>query len=106
MTTKTFYKKFLLALPILFIISFSLLLYLYVDPENFINLIGLENAYILMFLTAFVGGLTTFNFIPYYSIIILLVSAGLNPLYVGAASAVGVMCGDTFSYFVGYSAVV
>ncbi len=103
MKINNFFKKILPLLPVIFIIVFSVILFIYVDPQNLINFVGLENAYLMMFLTAFLGGLSTFNFIPYYSVVLLLVNAGLNPFYVGATSAVGVMCGDSFSYFMGYS---
>ena len=81
----------------------SLIIYLYVDTEALFKIIGTANSYLMMFVIAFLGGMTTFNFIPYYSVIFLLVSAGLNPFFVGLCSAIGVICGDTFSYYMGYS---
>jgi membrane protein YqaA with SNARE-associated domain len=103
MYIKIFWKKIIPILPLLFVITFTILAYNYVDTQSLLNWVGLENAYLMMFLISMAGGLTTFNFIPYYSVIILLVTAGLPPLYVGFASALGIMCGDTFSYFMGYS---
>ncbi len=103
MPFENFSKKIIHLLPFLFVILFTVLAYIYVDTKSLLDWIGLENAHLMMFLISFAGGLTTFNFIPYYSVIILLVSAGLNPLYVGIYSALGIMCGDTFSYFMGYS---
>jgi membrane protein DedA with SNARE-associated domain len=103
MYLKIFWKKIVPILPFIFVIAFTILAYNYVDTQRLLNWIGLENAYLMMYLISFAGGLTTFNFIPYYSVIILLVSAGLPPVYVGIASALGIMSGDTFSYFMGYS---
>lgn len=103
MNVKLYIQKIVPILPLLFVIAFTIFAYSYVDTQSLLTWIGLENAYLMMFLIAFAGGLTTFNFIPYYSVIILLVTAGLSPLYVGIASALGVMFGDSFSYYMGYS---
>lgn len=96
-------KIFLPLLPFFFLLITSACIYFYVDTDTLLEIIGTKNSYLMMFVIAFLGGLTTFNFIPYYSVIFLLVNAGLNPFLVGASSALGVMCGDTFSYFMGYS---
>jgi membrane protein YqaA with SNARE-associated domain len=100
---KYYFHKIKLLLPFLTFILISFLIFYLVTPGKIIEFVGMENAYILMFSSALLGGMTTFNFIPYYSIIILLASAGLNPLYIGISSATGVMVGDTFSYFLGRS---
>jgi membrane protein DedA with SNARE-associated domain len=54
-----------------------------------------------MFSFALLGGLTTFNTVPYYSLLFLLATTGIDPLYLGLSSAFGVMCGDSFSYLLG-----
>ena len=95
-------RTFLHLLPLLSILALSTTVFFYITPDELIDIIGLENAYVLMFSVAFLGGLTTFNTVPYYSALLLLASAGLNPLYIGLASACGVMVGDSFSYFIGH----
>lgn len=54
-----------------------------------------------MFSVAALSGLSTFNSVPHLSILIVLANAGVNPLYLGIVSALGVMIGDSFSYFIG-----
>jgi membrane protein YqaA with SNARE-associated domain len=88
-------------LPLIFLLCFSLFLYFFGGADYMVELVGIKNAYLLMFFVALLGGLTTFNTVPYYSLLFLLASAGLDPLYLGLASAFGVMRGDTFSYFLG-----
>ena len=73
------------------------------SPEEIIRFIGIENAYALMFVLALIGGLTTFSGIPYHVVLIMLASGGLDPLFLGISTAVGVMIGDTTSYYLGYS---
>ncbi len=88
--------------PLMAIIALSLGLLFIVTPETLIDWVGLKNAYLLMFVTALLGGLTTFNTVPYLSMLLLLASGGLNPYLLGVASATGVMMGDTLSYLVGH----
>lgn len=75
----------------------------YSSPEKLILYIGVENAYVLMLILAFLGGLTTFSGVPYHAILVLLASGGLNPFFLGISAASGVILGDTTSYYVGYS---
>ncbi len=89
------------ALPIVAVIGFSVVFYFFFTPQAAVEWLGIENAYLLMFAAAFLGGLTTFNTVPYYSMLLILATAGLNPLLLGLASAGGVMCGDSVSYLIG-----
>ncbi len=94
--------KVLSIVPFFVVLAFSLFAFFYITPEDLLTFVGIENAYLLMFTVSLLGGLTTLNTVPYYSILILLVGAGLSPLLVGCASAGGVMVGDSVSYFVGH----
>lgn len=103
-------KKIIKYLPrillILFFISISLFFFLYSSPERLITLIGVQNAYALIFILAFLGGMTTFTGIPYHLVLITLATGGLNPLLLGLSTAIGVMLGDSTSYYVGYQGSV
>lgn len=100
MKIKSFYL-FRIAL-LLFFVGWSIFFY-YSSPEGIINFIGVENAYVLMFVLALLGGLTTFSGIPYHVILIMLASGGLNPLFLGISASSGVIAGDATSYFIGYN---
>ncbi|OGF67647.1 hypothetical protein A3B26_03385 [Candidatus Giovannonibacteria bacterium RIFCSPLOWO2_01_FULL_48_47] len=95
--------KYLLGiLPLLFFASLSFYLFAYSSPERIVDLIGVNNAYALLFILAFLGGLTTFSGVPYHLFLITLATGGLNPLFLGFSAAGGVMLGDSTSYYVGY----
>jgi membrane protein YqaA with SNARE-associated domain len=79
---------------------FSTTFYL-LSPETILSAIGVENAYLFMFLLAFAGGVTTFSGIPYHLVMIAFASGGLSPWLLGLWTACGVMLGDTTSYFLG-----
>jgi len=95
------FTKVISILPFMVMVALSLFAFLYISADDLITFVGIENAYLLMFTVSLLGGLTTFNTVPYYSILILLVGAGLDPLWVGCASAVGVVAGDSVSYVIG-----
>ncbi len=88
--------------PIIIFIVLSIILYIYISPEEIVAYVGVENAYALMFVVAFIGGLSTFNVVPYYSVLFVLSGSGLDPLLLGLASGMGVVIGDSTTYFVGY----
>ena len=79
----------------------SIVFFFFIDANSMVDYIGLQNAYILMYVMAALGGMTTFNTIPYFSIILILATAGVNPVFLGLASALGVITGDSFSYLTG-----
>lgn len=89
------------AIPIITVVALSVAFYFFFTPQAAVEWLGIENAYLLMFTAAFLGGLTTFNTVPYYSMLLILATAGLNPLFLGLSSASGVMCGDSVSYLIG-----
>ncbi|OGI21505.1 MAG: hypothetical protein A2808_00490 [Candidatus Moranbacteria bacterium RIFCSPHIGHO2_01_FULL_55_24] len=88
-------------IPILFFIGFSFV-FSYSSPENILGFIGVENAYLLIFFLALLGGLTTFSGIPFHLVLIALATGGLNPFLLGTVTAIGVMLGDSTSYYIGH----
>jgi membrane protein YqaA with SNARE-associated domain len=96
-------KKIVALLPLILGITVSIIFIFFIGPEALVDYIGLQNAYGLMFLVAAIGGLSTFNSVPYLAVLFVLANAGVNPFLLGLVSAVGVMCGDSFSYVLGRS---
>lgn len=95
--------SFILRIALLIVFVSVSLFFFYSSPEKLILLIGVKNAFIMIFVLAFVGGLTTFSGVPYHAVLVLLASGGLDPFLLGLSAAIGVMLGDTTSYFLGYS---
>jgi membrane protein YqaA with SNARE-associated domain len=96
------FKKILAILPFAIGVAISLVFLFFISPDSIVDYIGVQNAYILMYVIAAASGMTTFNTIPYYPVMIVLATAGVNPIFLGLSSAVGVMTGDSFSYLVGH----
>ncbi len=66
--------------------------------DTILDVIGSENAYVLMFLLGAIGGISTFVGIPYHLILMSLAAGGINPILLGIATAAGVMVGDSTMY--------
>ena len=95
------WRTVLALLPFSFGVVVSIVFFFFIDANSVVDYIGTKNAYLLMYTMATLGGLTTFNTIPYFSIILVLATAGVNPILLGLSSAFGVMTGDSFSYLTG-----
>ena len=73
-----------------------------IGAEQLVALVGAENGYLVMFLVALFGGLSTFTSVTYFVTVLTLSSAGLNPIGLAIASSLGVSIGDVIFYFIGY----
>lgn len=73
-----------------------------IGAERIVAFVGAENGYVVMFLVALFGGLSTFTSVTYFATVLTLGSAGLNPVGLAAASSMGVSIGDAIFYFIGY----
>ncbi len=88
-------------LPLLTFVAISAIFY-FSSAERVVSYIGVENAYVFIFILAFFGGITTLSGIPYHIVLVALAAGGLNPFVLGITTAVAVSLGDCTSYFVGY----
>ncbi|MEO8580948.1 MAG: VTT domain-containing protein [Patescibacteria group bacterium] len=93
-------KRSTIIITILFFLSISFGLSFF-SSDQILGYIGIQNAYLLMFVLAIIGGMSTFTGIPYHFILMSLAASGLNPLLLGMVTAFGVMLGDTTSYMLG-----
>ncbi len=95
------HQKILAVVPLLLGLIVSVVFIFFIGPDVLISYIGLQNAYLLMFVVSGLSGLSTFNSVPYLSVLLVLANAGVNPLLLGFVSALGVMTGDSFSFLIG-----
>jgi membrane protein DedA with SNARE-associated domain len=64
-------------------------------------MLGVKNGYIIMFLVALFGGVSSLGAVAYVTTLLTLASGGLEPLYLGLASGLGVSVGDTIYFYLG-----
>ncbi len=72
-----------------------------IPAEELIDMVGSDNAYILMFVLGMIGGFTTFTGIPYHFVLMSLAAGGLSPIWLGVCTAIGVMMGDSTMFLIG-----
>lgn len=89
-------------IPIALFLMISIIVNIYISPEQIINTIGVNNAFLLIFFLAFMGGVSTFSSVPYHLVVVSMASGGLNPFVLGVSAATGVMLGDSTSYYLGH----
>ncbi len=88
-------------LIVLFIL-WTILIYNF-SPAKIVELVGIENSYLLAFIVAFIGGTSILFPLPYYLLVITLGAGGINPILLGLSSGTGIILGDSTSYLIGYS---
>lgn len=98
---KSWAKIVTVSMLVVFFAGISALFY-WSSPEALVSFVGVENSYVLMFVLAFIGGLSAFSGVPFHWILAALAAGGLNPWLLGFATAFGVMLGDSTSYFIGF----
>ncbi|MGM0770427.1 MAG: VTT domain-containing protein [Halobacteriota archaeon] len=90
----------LLFLIILFIVSWSILLY-YHSPGEIVERLGVHNVYIFVFLMAMIGGVSTFTSTTFYTAIITISIGGVNSVWIALFASIGLTFGDLVFYYLG-----
>ncbi len=94
-------KKYLVFAAIIFIVLLWIVILTFVSPQEIVDRIGLENGYLVAFLVAVIGGVTTITGSSYYIVIATLASGGLNPWILGITAGIGVGISDSVFFFIG-----
>ena len=96
-------KISILAILFLFIIvTWTIMLY-YFSPDEIVEYIGVKNGYLVVLIGGFLSGISIFFPFPNYLIVLTFGAGGLNPFLVGLSATMGVMLGESTSYFVGHT---
>jgi membrane protein DedA with SNARE-associated domain len=85
---------------VLIVIGWSVFLYTH-DIQVFVEALGAKNGYLIMFLVALFGGVSSLGGVTYVTTLITLSSGGLDPLLLALASGLGVSFGDTVYFYLG-----
>lgn len=90
--------KFLLGLCVI-ILVIGLLSYL--EPEDIISKLGIENTYLAIFAFAIFGGVSAFSAAGFYGTLFYFAHSGMNPFILAGFSAFGVLIGDFIFWYIG-----
>ncbi|MCK5476749.1 MAG: hypothetical protein KAI55_02415 [Candidatus Aenigmarchaeota archaeon] len=99
-TEKRSAKIILFLVLVLFVISLITLLH-FINPEELVNEIGIQNGYILVAVVSFFGGFSAGGSISFISLLIALVAGGMNPIYLGIVAGVSLAIGDIIIFYIG-----
>lgn len=72
-----------------------------IGPNNIVDAIGEENGYLLAFVIAVAGGVSTLTSSTFTLTIITLVAGGLSPYILGVVGGTGLLIGDSLFYYLG-----
>lgn len=95
-------KKLFSLLAILATIALWSVALHYISPIEIVEMIGVENGYLVMFAVSLLGGMTSFGGAAYVATAITLAAGGLSPLFLASAAMVGTTIGDTIFFVVSH----
>lgn len=88
---------------ILIIIAFFIIainaLFFFISPKEIISFIGVENSYIIVFITAVIGGISSLTGVALFATIATFSAGGAEPFLLGIIGGIGIFISDTVFYF-------
>lgn len=85
---------------LLTLVVFSALFY-FIDPVEIVEKIGVQNSYLVMFIVALIGGVSSFTSASYLAVLFTFSQGGANPILLGTFAGIGIFIGDVFFYHLG-----
>lgn len=82
---------------VLVLISFNLLFFC-ITPEEIVAQIGVENSYLVAFLLAAIGGVSTFTGTALYATIATFAAGGAHPLLLGFIAGIGIFISNSLFF--------
>src|SRR3989344_9607010 len=70
----------------------------FLGPQQVVDSIGVSNTYLIVFIIATVGGMSSFTGATYASAVITFTAGGANPWLIGLCGGVGVFISDSLFY--------
>jgi len=91
-------KKWSPVIGIVLVLAAMNLVFLYYSPREIVNWIGVENSYLVVFLIAAFGGLSSFTSGVLYASLATFASGGASWWLLGIAGGIGIAIGDTILF--------
>lgn len=73
----------------------------YISPTELVERIGVQNGYLVMFLVATLGGVSSFTGVSYVATVLTLSAGGLNPFLLALSSGLGITISDSLFFWIG-----
>lgn len=101
---RTLKKHYILILAVLFIALWAVAL-VFISPEELVEKIGVENTYLVAFLLAAIGGLSTITGTSFFAAVATFASGGADPALLGLIGGAGIFLSDSVFFFLAQQAV-
>ncbi|OGG85741.1 hypothetical protein A2392_03045 [Candidatus Kaiserbacteria bacterium RIFOXYB1_FULL_46_14] len=96
----SWYKRHYRLLALIAIFAVTNVFLLLIGPEQLVSSIGVENTYLVVFVIAAVGGMSSFTGAAYVNAIIAFTAGGANPWLIGLCGGLGAFISDSVFYII------
>lgn len=80
---------------------FLFILFFFINPREIVDILGVQNSYLVLFCIALLGGVSSLTSSSYYAAIVTFTISGLNPFIMAFIAGIGLTLGDLFFYLLG-----
>ena len=94
-------KKIIVFILLLTFLVSLILLVISIGPEQIVQIIGVNNGYLIVFIASFFGGLSSFTSIFPMSLLATFLAGGLNPILLGLLAGTSLVIGDSLMFYIG-----
>lgn len=94
-------RKKIRAILLFCVIAVWILFLFLKSPEDIVKAVGVQNGYLLVFFSSFLGGLAAITVVTVYPTIIIFAMGGLNPFILGVSAAIGMTIANVIYFFIG-----
>lgn len=91
-------KDQLVLIGIIALIAGWIALFFFISPEAVVDAIGVHNAYLVVFLLALIGGLSTLTGTSLFAVIATFAAGGALPLMLGICAGIGIFASDSIFF--------
>lgn len=101
MISNTYQRGILIFCTLLLSVVAWIVLLHYISPTELVERIGVQNGYLVMFLVATFGGVSSFTGVSYVATVLTLSAGGLNPFLLALSSGLGITISDSLFFWLG-----
>jgi len=98
-------KNLIIAGLIIIFIALLFIVLFFWSPEELVDKLGVQNAYLILSIVSFFGGFSGWGSISFIATLIALAASGLNPIFLGITAGTSLAIGDLIMLFIGRKAV-
>lgn len=92
-------QHYILITVLIFIIAINILFFL-VNPEKIIDVVGIENSYLIIFIVSTIGGISSLTGVALFTSITTFAAGGAHPLILGIVGGIGIFISDSIFYHI------